>query len=328
MKRREFVAGLAGTASLPLVARAEDDRVRRIGRLTYTSESDPISKHGVAAFIHQLELLGWKPSAFRLEYRYGEGDYLRTAASAKELVALGPDVMLVRGTPATRAVLQETRTIPIVFVSVSDPVGDGFVNSVVRPGGNLTGFTNLDAMMGGKWLELLKEVAPNIKRVGAFFNPDVATAGGTFYVRAIAEAAPSFAVTLEKMEVRTPRDIERGIEALTREADVGLIGMPDPFVVAYRTLTMDLAARYRVPAVYGFRNMAVEGGLMSYGVDLVDLDRRSAVYVDRILKGARPGELPIQAPNKFELVVNLKTAKTLGLTIPPSLLARADEVIE
>jgi putative tryptophan/tyrosine transport system substrate-binding protein len=331
MRRREVIAGLAGAAGWPLAAQAQQPfrRMRHIGVLKYTAESDQASRAGAVAFEEELAKLGWlKGTDFLMDYRFGDGDAERTTALAKELVALAPDIVVSRGTPATRALLRETRALPIVFVSVSDPVGDRFVNSIARPGGNVTGFTNLEAAMAGKWLELLKEVAPGIKRVAALFNPDVATAGGTFYLRAVADAAPSFGVSVDAIEVRTTADIERGLEVLARASGGGLVGMPDPFVVAHRALAMDLAARYRLPAIYGFRNFAVEGGLMSYGVDLIDLDRRSSLYVDRILKGARPGELPVQAPTKFELVINLKTAKALGLTIPPTLLARADEVIE
>jgi putative ABC transport system substrate-binding protein len=302
--------------------------VRRIGRLHYTSD-DPLAKAGAAAFMEELGRLGWvEGTNLHTDFRFGEGDAKRTEMLAKELAGLAPDVIVSRGTPATRLLLQSTRTIPIVFTSVSDPVGDRFVSSIARPGGNVTGFTNLEGAMGGKWLELLKEVAPNIKRVAALFNPDVAAGGGKFYLRAITNAAPTFGVKVEPIEVRTIGDIERGVAKISSIPGSGLVGMPDPFVVANRALTLNLAARYRLPAVYGFRNMAMEGGLMSYGVDIVDLDRRAAAYVDRILKGAAPGELPVQAPVKFQLVVNLKTAKAIGLDIPPLFLHRADEVIE
>ena len=335
MRRREFVASLGVVAPLfiwPRVAlaqRAQVQRMRRVGVLKYTGEGDQTSKAGAEAFEAELARLGWRKGAgVRFDYRFGDGDASRTAAFAKELVELAPDAIVSRGTPATRALLQETRTLPIVFVSVSDPVGDRFVDSIARPGGNVTGFTNLEAAVAGKWLELLKEVAPDTRRVAALFNPDVATAGGTFYLRTITDAAPSFGVSVDAIEVRTTAEIERGLEALARTPGSGLVGMPDPFVVAHRALTMKLVARHRLPAVYGFRNMAVEGGLMSYGVDLIDLDRRSADYVDRILKGTAPGDLPVQAPTKFELVINLKSAKVLGLAVSPTLLARADEVIE
>jgi putative tryptophan/tyrosine transport system substrate-binding protein len=333
MRRREIVAAIgAAAASFVSVSAARPQpgaNVRQISVLKYTGENDHTSKAGAHAFEAQLAALGWKKGAdFRIDYRFAEGDTARLAALAKEMVALAPDVMVSRGTPATLFLLEASRTIPIVFVSVSDPVGDRFVDSIARPGGNVTGFTNSEAAMGGKWLELLKEVAPDTKRVVALFNPSVATAGGSFYLRAIADAAHSLGVSVDAIQVHTTGDIERGIEALAGAPGTGLLGMPDPFVVAHRELAIRLAARYRLPAIYGFRNMAVEGGLMSYGVDLVDLDRRSATYVDRIMKGTKPGDLPVQAPTKFELVLNLKTAKALGLTIPPTLLARADEVIE
>jgi putative ABC transport system substrate-binding protein len=331
VRRREILGLLVGsTAAWPLSARAQQpSQVRRIGRFYFTNETDSVAKIGTAAFVQELGRLGWQEgSHFRIDERFGAGDPGRTAALAKELVALAPHVIVSRGTPATRQLLQETRTIPIVFVSVSDPVGDRFVGSIARPGGNVTGFTNLEAGMGGKWLELLKEVAPGIKRVATLFNPESATAGGAFYLRAIKNAAPSFAVTVDPIEVRSTVDIERGLQSLAQTADSGLIGMPDPFVMAHRAVLLNLAARYRLPAVYGFRNMAVEGGVMSYGVDIVDSDRQAAAYVDRILKGAAAGELPVQAPVKFELVVNLKAAKAMGLDIPTSFLLRADEIIE
>ena len=331
MRRRDFITLVGGVAAAwPLGARAQQpSQVRRIGRFYFTNETDSVAKAGTAAFTRELGRLGWQEGThFRIEARFGAGHPGRTAALAKELVALAPDVIVSRGTPATRQLLQETRTIPIVFVSVSDPVGDRFVGSIARPGGNVTGFTNLEAAMGGKWLELLKEVAPSIKHVAVLFNPDVATAGGGFYLRAINNAAPSFAVTVNPIEVRSTADIERGLQTVAQTADSGLIGMPDPFVMTHRATVLSLAARHRLPAVYGFRNMAVEGGLMSYGVDIVDSDRQAAAYVDRILKGAAPGELPVQAPVKFELVMNLKSAKAMALDIPASFLLRADEVIE
>ena len=327
MRRREFVS-LAIAAGFWPQATGAQARVRRIGRLNYSSESDPTSRRGASALANELRRLGWKEAESHIDSRFGEGEAGRTAAAAKELVALAPEVIVARGTPATRVAMQETRTIPIVFVSVSDPVGDRFVQSIANPGGNVTGFTNLDAGMGGKWLDLLREAVPGITRIAALSNPDVATAGGTFYLRVVSEAAASLGMTVDAVPVRSTADIERALERLASTSGAGLIGMPDPFVVVHGKLLIDLAARYRIPAIYGFRNLAVEGGLMSYGVDLVDLDRRAASYVDRILKGERPGDLPIQAPTKFELVLNLRTANALGLTISPTLLARADEVIE
>jgi putative tryptophan/tyrosine transport system substrate-binding protein len=331
MRRRDFIATIGGSAAalFPSSTRAQPARVRRIGRLYFTSEGDSVAKAGTAAFVEQLNKLGLHQDAqFRIDERFAAGDPGRLAALAKGLVRLAPDVIVSRGTPATRQLLSEMRTIPIVFVSVSDPVGSRFVSSIARPGGNATGFTNLEAGMGGKWLELLKEVAPRTRSVAALFNPDVAAAGGEFYLRAISHAAPSFGMTVNPIEVRSIADIERGLEVLAQTTDSGLVGMPDPFVVANGATVLKLAAHYRLPAVYGFRNLAVEGGLMSYGVDIVDSDRQAAAYVDRILKGASPGDLPVQAPVKFELVVNLKAAKAIGLDIPAAFLLRADEVIE
>ena len=233
-----------------------------------------------------------------------------------------------RSTTAVRALLAETRTIPIVFVSVSDPVGEKFAASLARPGGNATGFTNVEATMGGKWLELLKEVAPLLRRVGILFNPRVAVAGGSFFLPPIEAAAPAFALTLNILPVHTVREMEQAVAALAREPNSALVVPPDVFIVANRASVIELAARHRLPAVYAFRNMAVEGGLMSYGVDVADLYRRSAAYVDRILKGDKPGELPIQAPTRFELVLNLKTAKSIGLEVSREFLLRTDEVIE
>jgi putative tryptophan/tyrosine transport system substrate-binding protein len=235
MRRREFVVSLGVAAPLfvgPRVARAQQaqvHRMRRLGVLKYTSESDQTSKAGAETFEAELARLGWRRGAsVRFDYRFGDGDASRTAAFAKELVGLAPDAIVSRGTPATRALLQETRTLPIVFVSVSDPVGDRFVDSIARPGGNVTGFTNLEAAVAGKWLELLKEVAPDTRRVAALFNPDVATAGGTFYLRAITDAAPSFGVSVDAIEVRTTGEIEGGREAFARTPGSGLVGMPDP----------------------------------------------------------------------------------------------------
>jgi putative ABC transport system substrate-binding protein len=331
MRRREFVTVLGGAVvAWPLAARAQQvERMRRIGVLMNTQESDPEWRRETAAFVKQIETLLWNVgSNVLIDYRFGAGDPDRMAAFAKELVGLRPDVILARSTPAVKAVLSETRTIPIVFVSVSDPVGDGLAASVARPGGNVTGFTNVEASMGGKWLELLKEIAPRTRTVAVLFNPKVAPGGGSYYLRTIEVLVPAFGVSLTSYPVDSATDIEAAMAAHAREPDSALLGMPDPFISAHRGLTIELAARYRLPAVYGFRNFAVEGGLMSYGVDIVDLYRRSATYVSGILKGEKPADLPVQAPTKFELVINLKTAKALGLEVPPTLLARADEVIE
>jgi putative ABC transport system substrate-binding protein len=250
------------------------------------------------------------------------------AAAAKELVNLRPDLILARSTPAVRALLLETRTIPIVFVSVADPVGENFAASLARPGGNVTGFTNNEASMSAKWLELLKEVAPRIRNVAILFNPKAAVQGGAYFLREIEAAAPRFAVMLQTIPVYTTGEIEGALTALSREPDAALVVVPDPFIVANRALLMTSAMRLRLPAIYAFSNMATEGGLMSYGANIVDLYRRSTAYVDRVLKGAAPGELPIQAPTRFELIVNLKTARAMDLEIPKQFLLLADEVIE
>jgi ABC-type uncharacterized transport system substrate-binding protein len=272
---------------------------------------------------------GWTENGnLQIDYRNGAGDANRIAAAAKELVALKPDVILARSTPVTRALAQQSRAIPVVFLSVSDPVGEKFVASMARPGGNMTGFTNVEASMGSKWIELLKEAVPSAKVAAILFNPAVAPARGEFYLSTIRSAAPKVGIAVEPIPVATRAEIEAAITNFGRHQDGALIVMPDPFIVPNRALVIDLAARHRIPAIYGFRNMALEGGLMSYGADLVDMLQRSAEYVDRILKGARPDDLPVQAPVKFDLVVNLKTAKSLSVKIPEAFLLRADELIE
>ena len=331
MRRRAFIANVgAAAAAWPLGARAQQPGpLRRLGILVTTSENDPEWSTERRAFLEAMQSLGWTDGAnVRIDYRFAAGDRDRLAASGKELVGLTPDVLLARSTTAVRALLAETRTIPIVFVSVSDPVGEKFAASLARPGGNATGFTNVEATMGGKWLELLKEVAPLLRRVGILFNPRVAVAGGSFFLPPIEAAAPAFALTLNILPVHTVREMEQAVAALAREPNSALVVPPDVFIVANRASVIELAARHRLPAVYAFRNMAVEGGLMSYGVDVADLYRRSAAYVDRILKGDKPGELPIQAPTRFELVLNLKTAKSIGLEVSREFLLRTDEVIE
>ncbi len=292
-------------------------------------ESDPEWRSEIAAFLETLNGLGWAEGRnLRIDYRFGAGDASRLAAGGQELVNFGPDVLLARSTTAVKALLAQTRTIPVVFVSVSDPVGENLAASIARPGGNATGFTNVEASMGGKWLELLKEIGRGVRRVGVLFNPAVAVAGGSFFLRPIAVAASVLGLTLDLLPIHTVAEAGEAVAALAREPDSALIVPPDVFIVAHRAAIIDLVTRHRLPAVYAFRNMAVEGGLMSYGVDIADLYRRSAAYVDLILRGAPAAELPIQAPTKFELVLNLKTARALGIDIPPTLLARADEVIE
>ena len=330
MDRRAFLAGAAALLAAPLVASAQQaDRVRRIGLLIPFAESDVDAQAQIAAFQEALRALGWSEGRnMRTDYRWAAQDPVRIRTLAKELVELQPDVILARTTPVTVALLKETGTIPIVFAVVSDPVGDGLVASVARPGGNVTGFTNVDASLGSKWLQLLREIAPRIRRVAFMFDPKMAPGGGAYYRRLIEDAAPSVGVQVIATAVHDAADIKRAIEAFTRDPNGGLIVLPDVTNINHRRVTMSLAAHHRLPAIYPTDYFAKDGGLMSYGTDYLDLYRKAASYVDRILRGAKPNELPVQGPSKFQLVINLKTAKALGLTIPPSILARADQVIE
>ena len=329
--RREFVTLLGGAAaSWPLAARAQQpDRMRRIGVLMGYAESDLEVQAHIAAFREGLQKLGWTEGRnIQMDTRWAAPD---DAASmrrfAKELVALQPDVILSNTTPTTTALLQQTLTIPIVFAIVADPIGSGFVASFARPGGNVTGFTFTEPTMAGKWLELLKEIAPRVVRIAMLFNPVSATYAD-YWLNPFKAAAPSFAVEAIAAPVRDTSELESVIAAQAREPNGGLIAMPDSFTDAHRVEITSLAARYRLPAVYPFRFFAEVGGLLSYGVDRTDNFRRAAAYVDRILKGEKPAELPVQAPTKYELVINLKTAKALGITVPQTVLGRADEVIE
>ena len=263
-----------------------------------------------------------------IETRWGAGDVNRIRVFAKELVALQPDVIVARTTPATAAVLEESRRIPVVFVGVSDPVGSGFVESISRPAGNATGFTNVEASMGGKWVEVLKEINPRIKRIAVMFDPATSPGGGSYYLRLVQDAAKLISVETVATPVNGSAEIERKVEDFAREQDGGLLIQPDVTTHSNRALIISLAARHRLPAVYTFPFYVTEGGLASYGVDDVDLLRRAADYVDRILRGEKPGDLAVQGPNKFVLSINLKTARALGLAVPPTLLGRADDVIE
>jgi putative ABC transport system substrate-binding protein len=325
MKRREFIAGL-GAAAWPLVARAQQrDRVRRIGVLLPGDEDDPLWKPRLSAFTQALADLGWTDGRnMRIDLRWGGDDNNRIRALAQELVDLQPDIILTNATTATAAVQRETRTIPIIFASLSDPVASGIVARLDRPSGNVTGFASSEATLGGKWLELLSEVVPGLKRVAIMFNPD--TAPVSALMPSVETAAQSLKVVPIMAPVHTDAEIETAIIALGREPGGGLAVMPDSFTEVHRVPIILAAARNNVPAVYD--GYARDGGLLSFGVDRVDLSRRAASYVDRILRGAKPGELPVQFPTKFEMTVNLKTAKALGLTVPQSILLRADEVIE
>jgi putative tryptophan/tyrosine transport system substrate-binding protein len=331
MKRREVIKLIGGAAGFwPLIARAQQrDEVRRIGVAVNVAADDPESLISVAAFKQAMQQLGWSEGHnLQIDVRGAGGDPEKIEAIAKELVALKPHLILCRSTPLTAALLRQTRTIPIVFTVVSDPVGEHFVESLARPGGNATGFTNVESSLTGKWLELLKEVAPRLTRIAFIFNPKMAPGGGSYYTRLIEAAAPSFAVTPTIAPVQGAADIERAIAEFVREPNGGLVVLPDAATLINRKLIVALADRHRVPAIYAFRIIVTEGGLMSYGIDVVDQFRQAAGYVDRILKGAKPAELPVQLPAKFVMSINLKTAKTLGLDVPLLLQQRADEVVE
>jgi putative ABC transport system substrate-binding protein len=328
LRRREFVAALGGVAASPLAARAQQgERMRRIGVLMAGIESDPLSKSSIAAFTQVLADLGWTHGRnVRMDLSWGGGDANRMRALAQELVGLQPDIILTGGTATTVAVQRETRTIPIVFATVGDPVASGIVPRLNQPGGNITGFGILETSLGGKWLELLLEIAPGLQRVAIMFNPDTAPASA--YMPSLETAARSLKVVPIITPVHSDVEIETAIIALGREPRGGLVVMPDAFTFAHRAPIILAAARNNVPAVYTQSFYAREGGLLSYGPDQVDFYRRAASYVDRILRGAKPAELPVQLPTKFEMVVNLKTAKALGLTVPLTLQAIADEIIE
>jgi putative ABC transport system substrate-binding protein len=322
MRRREFVAGLGLAAALPLQARAQQG-VRRIAALIGFAEQDPVTRRRVAAFLEELSGLGWTQGRnIAIEFRYGAADAARNAALAKELVGLNPEVIFVNSTSATAAVHRETRTIPVVFATVSDPVGSGFVTSLAHPGGNFTGFVNVEASIAGKWLGLLKEVVPGIKRAGLMYNPATATYF-EYYSKPFETAAEAAGVTPVALQVGNTADIAQAFA--TRERDDGIVLMSDPFLGVNGAVANEKALQFRVPVVSG---ISQGGSLIAYAPDTVDLFRRSATYVDRILRGASPADLPVQLPTKFELQINLKAAKAIGLELPPTLLARADEVIE
>jgi putative ABC transport system substrate-binding protein len=328
--RREFITKLGGAAmAWPLAARAQQtERMRRVGVLMPESEGDPESQARVAMFHGRLQELGWTVGRnLRIDYRWAIGDLERTRVDAAELLRLAPDVILAVASPALATVQKATRTIPVVFVAVSEPVAQGFIQSLAHPGGNITGFTNLEPTFGGKWLELLKEIAPRVTRVAIMFNPNTAPYAALFS-RSVKAAAQKFGVEPADAAVQQLADVESVMSMLAREPGGGLIVPPDPFMAAQGKLIGELAARFQLPAVYPFRFMLAEGGLASYGVNIPDLFRHAASYVDRIFRGEKPSGLPVVQPTKFELVINLKTARALGLEIPPSLLARADEVIE
>jgi putative ABC transport system substrate-binding protein len=328
MKRREVIKLIgAAAATWPLAARAQQgERMRRIGVLTTAPENDPESQARIGAFREGLAKLGWTEGReIRIDYRWAAGDQERARAYAAELVALKPDVIFAAPSAALAA-LRQTRNVPIVFAQVTDPLGEGWVASLARPGGNVTGFAQYEFAIAAKWVELLKQIAPNVTRVAVIYDP--ANPEWKNFVAVIEAAAPSIGVQASFSAVRNRADIERATEELARGPNAGLIPLPSPLMLVHRELIITLARTYRLPNVYAYRYYPINGGLASYGVELVDLYRHAASYVDRILKGEKPGELPVQYATKFELVINLNTAKTLGLDPPVSLLARTDEVIE
>jgi len=328
MKRRTFLASLGGAAAWPLAARAQQpERMRRIGVLSPLTADDAEERARDAAFAQGLQQLGWTVGQnVRIEYRWGRGNAETMRKHATELIALAPDVILAGGSLAVGPLLQATRTVPIVFTLVPDPVGASFVDSLARPGGNASGFLAFEYGMGAKWLELLREIAPRVKRAAVLRDP--ATAGGAGVYGAIQSVAPSLGVELSLVNMRDTDEIERIVTAFARTSNSGLIVPGSGPAVVHRDLVIRLAARNKLPAVYFARFFVAAGGLISYGPDYPDQYRRAAGYVDRILKGEKTADLPVQAPVKYELTINLKTAKALGLEVPPTLLARADEVIE
>jgi ABC-type uncharacterized transport system substrate-binding protein len=329
MKRRAFITLLGGAAAAwPVAARAQQsDRVRLIAVMGGGIANDPNAQANIAAFLQVLEKLGWTVGRnLRIESRQGAGNADDTRKYAVEVVALAPDVILSNGTANLGPLLQATRTVPIVFTTVVDPVGGGFVNTLARPGGNATGFIQFEYTLSGKWLELLKQIAPGVTRVAVLRDPVITDGIGQFAV--IQSVAPSLGVEVSAINVREAGEIKQAVTAFARSPNGGLILTASALAVAHRELIIALAARHKLPAVYYRRHFADSGGLVSYGSDIVQQFRGAASYVDRILKGEKPADLPVQAPTKYELVINLKTAKALGLEVPPTLLARADEVIE
>ena len=328
MRRREFITLLGGAAAWPFAARAQQgEQMRRIGVLTGSSPDDKEVQARIAAFRQGLQQLGWTDGRnVRIETRWTGGIPVDIRKHATELVALAPDVILASGSAAVGPLLQATRTVPIVFAIVPDPAGAGFVDSLARPGGNATGFMQFEYSLSAKWLELLKEIAPRVTRAAVLRDAGITAGIGQFAV--IQSVAPSVGVDVTPMNVRDAGEIERAVTAFARSGNGGLILTASALAAVHRDLVIGLAARHKLPAVYVSRYFVAGGGLISYGADFVDQFRRAAGYVDRILKGEKPADLPVQAPTRYELVINLKTAKALGLDVPPTLLARADEVIE
>jgi putative tryptophan/tyrosine transport system substrate-binding protein len=327
MRRRQVITLVGGALAWPLAARAQQpDRMRRIGVLMHTVSDEPEAQARLSAFLQGLQEAGWTDGRnVRIDYRWSAADIARLRRYAGELVALGPDVILAGVGGTTPALLQVSRTVPIVFAQSVDPVGNGYVESLARPGGNATGFTQFEYSLSGKWLELLKELAPRVTRVGILREPGAAGIGQWAIIQAVAQ---SLGVESSPIDLRDAGEIERAVAAFARSPNGGLIAVVSAASQIHRELIVALAARHQLPVVYPYRFFVTGGGLISYGPGLVGLYRKAALYVDRILKGEKPADLPVQASTKFELVINLKTAKALGLDVPPTLLARADEVIE
>ena len=329
MRRREFISVLAGAAAtFPFVARAQEhDRMRRIGVLMMYPENDPQGQLRATVFQRELEKAGWTVGRnLQINYHWGTGDADWVRSAIAQVLRQAPDVMLANGDAAVKAAEQSTRTVPVVFIASGDPVGDGLVQSLAHPGSNVTGFAVMEPSLGAKLLGMLKQVAPHIARVAVLVNPDSLTHQRILAL--LVAAAPKFAVEVAATPVHEPAEIEAAMTRWGRESDYGLIVPSDPSTNSHRGLIIERAARYRLPTIYALRSAAADGGLMSYGVDIPELFRQAAIYSDRILKGEKPADLPVQLPTKFELVINLKTAKALGFDVPPSLLATADEVIE
>jgi putative ABC transport system substrate-binding protein len=330
MRRRTFIAALGGAAAWPLAVRAQprDDKVRRVGVLMNFREGDTEGQARLAAFLQRMQELGWSEGRnLKLESRWSGADIERMRTAARDLVAMEPDLVIGVGTPAVSALTRETSSIPIIFTQVSDPVGSGLVTNLARPGGNVTGFTLFEFSIGSKWLQTIKDIAPNVTRAAVLFNPATAPYA-PLYLHSVEAAAASFAVDFSALPLDEVVELERAIKTLAAKPNSALLVLTDTFTTVNRERIIALAAEYRLPALYPYRFFAASGGLVSYGVDTLDQYPRAATYADRILRGAKPADLPIQQPIKFELVINLKTAKALGLDIPPSLLATADEVIE
>jgi len=329
MRRRDFITLIGGAAAWPVAVRAQQgQRIRRLGVLMAVAESDADAREGISILQESLQKLGWKDgNNIRIDYRWGNANPDRIQDLAKELVDLQPDVLVGHSTPSAKGLLKQTQTIPIVLLSVTDPLGQGLVSSLSHPGGNITGFSDFEVSLGTKWLEILKQIVPGVRRVTAMFNPETAPYYGLYW-QSIDAGTSLLGIESIPIQVHSEADIENVIRKVGGEPDSGLFVLPDSHNKVHRKRIIELTAQYRVPTIYFLRYFATDGGLISYGPDEMDLFRRTAGYVDQILKGARPADLPVQQPTKFELIINLTTAKALGLTIPPGVLSIADDLVE